>query len=498
MSQLDLFLQTALNEMPQNPAAHSFMEKWRRNLQDARNRLVEAQNDQAKHYNAKHRSLQFEVGERVLLSSKSLTAPTDRGTQWKLRHQWYGPLTITEAIYGDNDSEVPVSYRLNLPPQWRVHNVFSVSKLKPYIEIDVAKWPGRKKPQPPPTQLVDNQAEYVVEEILGYRDVQRGRGKRREWLVRFEGYGPMDDMWLTLQDLNTGGMISDHWLEFEKSLPEDEQHPEFKRIHNQATVPVRAVSVADQISLLTQFYEGDQAYSCLDQSYRVQTGKQHLRLRVLVLFSGTGSVEKAVLSMFPGAEITSLDIKGKHVTHQCDIRQWVNWPEEYPGGMRDYPPGYFDIVWASPPCTEYSRAKTIGARDLKSADYVVACTLHAINYLRPAFFFIENPEGLLRHRHVMFALESMRHKTSYCRYGTDYRKDTNIWTNVYLDKPLPVCSVNSPCTHVRTTGVHPATAQRGVSSSGSSGTSIKTVYQIPPGLLRALFRRAVRSMGRVI
>ena len=46
--------------------------------------------------------------------------------------------------------------------------------------------------------------------------------------------------------------------------------------------------------------------------------------------------------------------------------------------------GPFDFVWASPPCTQYSRARTTGgARDLEGTDALVAKTL--IAYFKPHF-----------------------------------------------------------------------------------------------------------------
>ena len=65
--------------------------------------------------------------------------------------------------------------------------------------------------------------------------------------------------------------------------------------------------------------------------------------------------------------------------------------------------GPFDFVWASPPCTQYSRARTTGgARDLEGTDALVAKTLEIIDYFKPRFFLLENPPtGLLKTRAVM-------------------------------------------------------------------------------------------------
>jgi len=48
----------------------------------------------AKHYNKSRTDVAFTVGARLLLSSKSLTAPTHRDTKWKLRPSCYGPFSI--------------------------------------------------------------------------------------------------------------------------------------------------------------------------------------------------------------------------------------------------------------------------------------------------------------------------------------------------------------------------------------------------------------------
>ena len=85
--------------------------------------------------------------------------------------------------------------------------------------------------------------------------------------------------------------------------------------------------------------------------------------KLLELFSGTGSVGKVARAM--GYEVVSVD-RDMPATHQCDI---MNWDYE------QYEPKHFDVFWASPPCTEYSRALTTRPRDIEGANKIVQKTL---------------------------------------------------------------------------------------------------------------------------
>jgi site-specific DNA-cytosine methylase len=70
-------------------------------------------------------------------------------------------------------------------------------------------------------------------------------------------------------------------------------------------------------------------------------------MRLLELFSGTGSVGTVFKEY--GWEVVSLD-RDMPADISCDIMDW-----DY---KEAYDPHEFDIIWASPPCTEYGRAKT--------------------------------------------------------------------------------------------------------------------------------------------
>lgn len=102
-----------------------------------------------------------------------------------------------------------------------------------------------------------------------------------------------------------------------------------------------------------------------------------------------------------------------------------------------------DMIWASPPCTEYSHAKRRGIRDLAYADKVVKKTIELIRELSPKFWIIENPQtGLLKDRVFMKNIPFT--DVSYCKYGKPYRKQTRFWNNFSLI--LEVC--NKDCDYM--------------------------------------------------
>ena len=81
-------------------------------------------------------------------------------------------------------------------------------------------------------------------------------------------------------------------------------------------------------------------------------------MRLLELFSGTKSVGKVAYQL--GYEVTSLDLNLKaDADITCNILDW---------DYTVYEPGEFHVIWASPPCTEYSKAKTVGVRKIDEAN----------------------------------------------------------------------------------------------------------------------------------
>jgi len=96
------------------------------------------------------------------------------------------------------------------------------------------------------------------------------------------------------------------------------------------------------------------------------------------------------------------------------------------------------MIWASPPCTEYSRAKSRGVRKLELANGIVKRTLEIIDYFDPEYYIIENPQtGLLKEQRFMSLLPFK--DVGYCKYGLSYRKRTRLWNNVEQWSPRPLC-----------------------------------------------------------
>ena len=202
-------------------------------------------------------------------------------------------------------------------------------------------------------------------------------------------------------------------------------------------------------------------------------------MRVLNLCTGTCSVSKPFVKA--GHDVVEVDWDPLFSpTHCVDIMAW-----DCP-----YEPGDFDVIWASPDCTQYIRARTTAKnpRDLDKADALVERCLVLINYLNPSIWFLENPDsGLLKTRPVVQGLPFVR--VDYCMYGADYRKRTRIWTNANW---VPKLCDRSHLVDNK----HTKTAQRGGRGTWNADDSFNRdqLHALPPALCEEIYKVCVPDM----
>ncbi|ESK81113.1 reverse transcriptase-rnase h-integrase, partial [Moniliophthora roreri MCA 2997] len=124
----------------------------------------------------------FTVGQKVWLEGRNLNFGYPSK---KLAPKREGPFKI-ESVLG------PVTYKLTIPEQWKVHPVFHPSLLSPYKRNEVH---GRNFLKPPP-DLIEGQEEHEIEAIIGHTP----KRKPQRFLVSWKGYPSAENEWLWEKD----------------------------------------------------------------------------------------------------------------------------------------------------------------------------------------------------------------------------------------------------------------------------------------------------------
>jgi len=204
-------------------------------------------------------------------------------------------------------------------------------------------------------------------------------------------------------------------------------------------------------------------------------------MKILELFAGSRSIgkeaEKLNFNVF-SSDINNFD----KIDYVVNILQF------------DYKKVPFkpDVIWASPPCTGFSVAALghhwTGGKNAyipktdtaKLGIELAKKTIEIINYYNPKYFFIENPRGLLRK--MDFMNNFVRHTVTYCQYGDNRMKPTDIWTNSNIWTPRKPCKNGDSC-HI--------SAPRG-SRTGTQG--LKGAYErskIPELLCKEILKSCI-------
>ena len=116
----------------------------------------------------------------------------------KLSHQRLGPFPINSQV-GNG------AYRLRLPLLMsRLHPVFNVVKLSLAPPDPI---PGRQTSPPPLPEIVDGEEEWMVEEILDSRMVNR----KLCYLVKWEGFGVEHNSWEPWDNVHALELVADFY-----------------------------------------------------------------------------------------------------------------------------------------------------------------------------------------------------------------------------------------------------------------------------------------------
>jgi transposase InsO family protein len=181
------------------PSVEEFVEGQRATLILAQDALVDAQERQAHYADERRKDHDFKIGDQILLNAEDITLPANRTQKSKkLQSQFIGPYTIIEQ-------HSPVSFRVELPPNMKIHNVFHVDRFRHYHPSPESL--GNRSPPQPAPNIIDGEEEYEVEEILDHRRYRR----QNQFLVLWKGYPRESSTWEPISQLtNCSDILQDY------------------------------------------------------------------------------------------------------------------------------------------------------------------------------------------------------------------------------------------------------------------------------------------------
>ena len=140
-----------------------------------RQKLTKAQTRMKEMEDKHRREQEFEIGDWVLVKRRPQQQTSVADTSYsKMTKRYYGPFRITARMG-------KVAYQLQLPDQSRIHNVFHISLLKPYVATDQ---PQDSVDLPP--VAMDNEPVVTPLAIIASKLIPSEMGPKRMVLVQWK------------------------------------------------------------------------------------------------------------------------------------------------------------------------------------------------------------------------------------------------------------------------------------------------------------------------
>lgn len=122
----------------------------------------------------------YQRGNSVWLNTKNLKLAVPAN---KFCSKWVGSFNISEVIG-------VTSARLELPSDWKIHNVFHMNLLKPHKQT---KEYSKQYPEPAP-DLINDELHYEIDKIVKSR-IDKRRICQLEYRVQWKGYSSKHNTW---------------------------------------------------------------------------------------------------------------------------------------------------------------------------------------------------------------------------------------------------------------------------------------------------------------
>ena len=201
------------SDTPARVTAQEIIDKLRTDVQQAQDALTAAKVRQAYHANA-HRApeIHYEVGDLVMLSTENRRRNYKRKNDKrvaKFMPRFDGPYVVVRT------NSAKSLYTLRLPNNPKTYPGFHAKLLKPFVPNDAEAFPDRELPKPGIVVTEDGEEEVMIDKIVDER--VRGRGK--QYLVRWVGYGKEHDEWLPGSELSENAAL-DVWEREQGTLQE--------------------------------------------------------------------------------------------------------------------------------------------------------------------------------------------------------------------------------------------------------------------------------------